>query len=143
MDNPNVQSEPGGGLLALLGALLEDDVEAIYASGTFASFQSLLESQFLYVPHDAVLPGVLTTSDVSDLAAALAPRPLKMDRFVDGVNRRVSAKDLSTTFGPTIESYRASDAHDKLLISEEVRGNVALWLLRSLRNPTCETGAVR
>jgi hypothetical protein len=57
VDNPNVQAEPSAGLLVLLTALFEDHVNAIYARGTFASFRSLLDSQFLYVPHDSVILG--------------------------------------------------------------------------------------
>ena len=76
-DNPNRFGEPSGGLLVMLAALFEDDIQAVYASGALASFQSLLSSQFLYVPHDAVVPGVLTIGDVADTAAALAPRPLR------------------------------------------------------------------
>jgi hypothetical protein len=128
-----VQAEPSGGLLALLGALFEDDVQAVYASGTFASFLSLLNSQFLYVPHDAVIPGALTAGDVCDIAAAIAPRSLKMHNLIDGLNRNVLGDELSSAFAPTFDSYRRAQAIDKLLISTGEQDEVAAWLLRALR----------
>jgi dienelactone hydrolase len=74
VDNPNVQAEPSAGLLVLLTALFEDHVNAIYARGTFASFRSLLDSQFLYVPHDSVIPGALTVGDIADIAGWIESR---------------------------------------------------------------------
>ena len=38
------QSEPLGGLLALLGGLFEDDVKAIYVRGGLSDFRSVLET---------------------------------------------------------------------------------------------------
>jgi hypothetical protein len=133
VENPNVQAEPSGGLLALLGALFEDDVQAVYATGTFASFLSLLNSQFLYVPHDAVIPAALTAGDVCDIAAAIAPRPLKMHNPVDGLNRNVLGDELSSAFAPAFNSYRRAQAIDKLLISTGEQDEVTAWLLRELR----------
>src|SRR5262249_23523858 len=48
------QAEPMGGLVGLLGALFEEDVRAVATRGGLVSYQSLLKSPFLYVPHDAV-----------------------------------------------------------------------------------------
>ncbi len=128
-DNPNTQAEPSGGLLALLGALFEDDVQAVYASGTFASFESLLDSQFLFVPHAAVVPGALTAGDIADVAACLAPRPLRMDNFVDGLNRRVPTDSANTTLAHTIRTYRETQAGEQLSLSAGKSADVAQWLL--------------
>lgn len=94
VDNPNIHGEPTAGLLALLCGLYEDDVDAVCARGTFASFESLLNSPFLYIPHDAVVHGALTVSDVSDLAAAIAPRPVLMKKSIDGLNRLVAPDEI-------------------------------------------------
>src|SRR5262249_20490505 len=91
-------AEPLGGLLTLLGALYEDGVRAVYVRGGLAGYQSLLDSPFCYVPHDVIVPGVLTAGDVSDVAAVLAPLPVRMEALVDGLNRRVSAGALSKMF---------------------------------------------
>ncbi|HZT83732.1 MAG TPA: hypothetical protein VFA26_26110, partial [Gemmataceae bacterium] len=129
------QSEPLGGLLALLGALFEDDVQAVYGRGGLAGYQSLLHSPFCYVPHDAVVPGALTAGDLCDVAAALAPRPLRLEGMVDGLNRRAPAELLGKAFGPTRDAYRAAAAADRLEIvsADDKEPEAARWLLARLK----------
>jgi hypothetical protein len=55
--------------------------------------QSILDSQFVYVPHDFVVPGVLKLGDLTDIAASVAPRPARIEGLVDGANRRASSLD--------------------------------------------------
>ena len=43
-------AQPLGGLLALFGALFEDDVRCVYVRGGLTGFDSLLHSPFCYVP---------------------------------------------------------------------------------------------
>ena len=93
-DESPYQSEPSGGLLALLGALYEDCVSAVTARGMIAGYQSLLRDRFCYVPHDAIVPGALTAGDLCDIAAVLAPRPLRLESLVDGRNCRISDQEL-------------------------------------------------
>jgi hypothetical protein len=126
------QSEPLGGLLALLGGLYEPEVRAIYGQGGLAGYQSVLQSQFCYVPHDAIVPGALTAGDLSDVAAALAPRPLRLEGLVDGVNRRVPAAVLAKTFEPATAAYRTAKVEDRLAISESVT-KPAGWIVGQLK----------
>ncbi len=91
-DSPRI-AEPMGGLVALLGALFEEDVRAVHARGGLASYRSTLESPFLYVPHDAIVPGALTAGDLGAVVAALAPREVRQEALVDGLNRRVGAEE--------------------------------------------------
>src|SRR5262249_37160640 len=83
------QAESLGGLRALLGALFEDHVRSVYVQGGLVGYHTLLHSPFCYVPHDVIVPGALTAGDLSDVAAALAPRALRLTGLVDGLNRRV------------------------------------------------------
>src|SRR5262249_55675959 len=85
---PN-HAEPMGGQVVLLAALLDNRVRAVHVRGGLAGYLSILQSPFCYVPHDTVIPGVLTAGDVCDLAGALAPRPLHLESLVDGLNRKV------------------------------------------------------
>ncbi len=124
-------SEPLGGLLALLGALYEDDVCAVYVRGGLSDFQSVVAEQFVYIPHDVVIPGVLTFGDVPDLAGAVAPRPLRLDYLVDGFNRPRSAGDVLTVYQPAVQSYKDADAADKLVIDEATHP-ASRWLLEQL-----------
>lgn len=82
------QSEPMGAWVAVLAALYEDGLRAVYARGGVRGYASLLEGPFLYVPHDVVVPGALGAGDMEDLAA-LARAPLRREAWVDGLNRRV------------------------------------------------------
>jgi dienelactone hydrolase len=113
------QAEPLGGLLALLGALFEDEVTAVAVQGGLIGYQSLLQSPFCYIPHDVVVPGVLRAGDLCDVAAALAPRPLRLVGLVDGLNRPVTADVLAKVLEPTQAAYRSAGKPDRLRIEAE------------------------
>ena len=102
---PPNQSEPLGGLLALLGALYEEGIAVVAARNTLPGYLSVLADAYCYVPHDAIVPGALTAGDLCDIAAALAPRPLRIEGLVDGRNRRLPDADVqrpsSQRSGPT------------------------------------------
>jgi hypothetical protein len=80
-------SEPNGPLLALVGGLFDERVHAVVSRGGLASFRSVLDSPFLYLPADSVIPGILTVGDIGDVAASLAPRAVRIEAAVDGLNR--------------------------------------------------------
>jgi cephalosporin-C deacetylase-like acetyl esterase len=126
-------SEPLGGLLALLGGLYEEQLAAVYVRGGLSDFQSVLSSQFVWIPHDVVIPAVLTTGDLPELAAALAPRPLRLDDLVDGKNRGRGAQSARTVYQPAIESYRQADAAQRISIDPPTATSPAAWLLENLR----------
>jgi hypothetical protein len=81
------RAEPLGGLLVLLGMQFDEEVKAGYASGGLVSYASCLGGPFLYVPHDAAVPGAIAAGDLDDVAAALAPRRVRLEGQVDGLNR--------------------------------------------------------
>jgi hypothetical protein len=112
------QAEPLGGLLALFTALFEDGVRAVYVRGCLTGYESVLQSQFCYVPHDALIPGALTAGDLCDVAAALAPRPLRMEGLVDGLDRAVGADETARVMEPARSAYRALDAATSLQLVE-------------------------
>lgn len=128
---PPAQSEPGAGLLALFGALYEDGVRAVLARGTLPGYAALLRDTYCYVPHDAVVPGALTAGDLGDVAAALAPRPLRFEALVDGRNVLLPASEAERLLAPAAEAYRR--APERLGVSGERLGDTAAWLARALR----------
>ena len=89
------QAEPLGGLLAILTALYEEKVRAVGVRGGLASYVSMLDDAFTYVPGDVIVPGILEVADVSDITAALSPRPMLLQKMVDGRNRLVEGQDNS------------------------------------------------
>lgn len=139
-DNLPGLAEPLGGLLALLGSLFEDDSHAVYIRGGLLGFQSLLDSPFCYVPHDSIVPGALTAGDVCDVAAALAPRPLRLDGLVNGVNRLASPAALGKTFEVARDAYRAVDASDRLYLADGTASSdsPAAWILKHIGSSTVE-----
>jgi hypothetical protein len=129
------QSEPMGGLLALLAALFEDDIRAVAVQGGLTGYQSILESPFCYVPHDVLVPGALTAGDVCDVAAALAPRPLRLAGLVGGRNVQASSAVLPRTFAPARAAYATARAPDRLQLEAGRDTDEALagWLRKQLQ----------
>jgi hypothetical protein len=102
------QAQPLGGLLALLGALYDDRVSTIALNGGLASYLSVLDDSFAYVPADVIVPGALEAGDLADIAACLAPRPILMDNLVDGRNRLVPDAALRGQLDVLYEAYRGT-----------------------------------
>jgi hypothetical protein len=111
------QAEPMGAILALLCGLFEDNIASIRASGGLAGYRSLLHSPFCHVPYDIVVPGALT-ADLDDLAAALAPVPLRLERLVDGLNRPVVGAQRERFLRRVRAAYREAKAEGKLSIHD-------------------------
>jgi cephalosporin-C deacetylase-like acetyl esterase len=84
-------AHPAGALVAVFGALFEPGVRAVWTRGGLASFASVLRSPFLYLPHDAIIPGALAAGDLDPVVAALRPRRVHLEASVDGLNRAAVA----------------------------------------------------
>jgi len=131
MDDRPRCSEPLGGLLALLTPLFEEDVAAVYVRGGLSDFHGVLAQQFVYVPADAVVPGALKAGDLPDLAAGLAPCPLRLDETADAYNRRLAPEAARAIYRPAADSYTNARAGEQLSIGTSSVPAVA-WLLRQL-----------
>lgn len=78
-----------GSLLVGLLALFEDDVDEVHCSQAAVSYRSALDSPFLQIPHDCIVPGVLQEVDLPDLLAALPPCRVTIETLVDGRGRKL------------------------------------------------------
>lgn len=125
------ESEPVGGLLALLGGLFVRDVKAVYVNGGLSEFRSVLTHHSVFVPHDAAVPGALTTGDIADLASGLTPRPLRLGNLVDGLNRTVSQRQLLSVYKPTADAYQTSRTKASLTLGGS--DSAGTWLSARLR----------
>jgi hypothetical protein len=121
------QAEPLGGLLALLTALYEPDIKAVYVQRGLSDYQSVLDNAFVYVPHDVVVPGVLSVGDICDVVAALAPTPVRLEGLVDGGNRARDEAGLVRAYDPARAAYAAARVPDHLQLSVASRRPMA-WL---------------
>lgn len=93
------QAEPLGGLLAILAGFFEDRVQAVAVRGGLASYLSLLEDSFTYVPGDIIIPGILEAGDISDVVATLPPGTILFESLVDGRNRRLQGEGGIVSIG--------------------------------------------
>jgi dienelactone hydrolase len=130
-EEPPAQSEPLGSLLALFGALYEEKVRAVVCRGGLAGYGALLRDRYCYIPHDALVPGALTAGNLCDVAAALAPRPLRIEGLVDGRNVRLLLAEAQHLFEPTVRAYRRNP--DRFLLSTTSDSETAAWLVATLR----------
>ena len=124
------QGESLGGTVALLTALYESHIRVVYARGSLISYASLLDEPFVYHPTDSVMRGLLCTADLSDLAAALSPLPLRMERLVDGANRLVSQEVVQKAYRLTRAAYDVHNNHDRLLLEVEPGSvnDISIWM---------------
>lgn len=136
IDNMPNQAEPVGPLLAIFAGLYENDLAAVVsARGGLVSYQSVLESPFFYLPHDALVPGALTVSDLSDITKALAPNPLWMSGLVTGRNQLASQNAINTTYSGTQKLYAQSKDRFQLHAGEPKDfTSIAQWLGKSLKD---------
>jgi len=123
-DEPN-HSEPLGATLSLLAALFDSQVKAVLARGGLVSIRNVLDSQFVYVPHDWVIPAALTAGDLPDLAAVLAPASVRIEGLVDGTNRRASGDAVKAEWGVV---------NDSTFVSAEPTDGYIAWLMDALIN---------
>jgi hypothetical protein len=119
------QVEPLGPFLALLTALYEPDAAAVATRRGLASFLSVLDDRFTYVPLDVVVPGILEAGDLPDIAAAIAPRAVLIQAAVDGRNRPLTLAELKLKAAP-----RTSNA---TLREDPDPATVADWIVAHLR----------
>jgi hypothetical protein len=98
--------EPLGGLLALLAGLFEPEIRVVYLCGGLIGYASVLDSP------------------------CLAPRSLRMEALVDGLNRRVTVEVLAETFEPARAAYRDAGAEGQLHMQIERAPSVevATWI---------------
>ena len=115
-----------GGMLAMLAALFEDDVKAVYVGGGLSSFRHTLISP--HVRMHSVIPHVIPKGDLPELAGALAPRPLRLDVLVDGLNRLQLPKDVRATYLSARQAYNNVDANEPMTVRTNTTGMLR-WLL--------------
>jgi hypothetical protein len=135
---PPYNAEPAGAILAILGALFEDNVKAVVARGCLTSYAAIMDAPAFYVPHDAVVPGALEVADIPDLAAALAPLPLRLESFVDGRNRPAGRESLDEALTAVRKAYVVSPA--RLVVNAAAQPDAGTWLARVLASGPAPQG---
>ena len=123
-DGEPEQSEPLGAFLGLLASVFDPHLKAVAVRNGLVSFRSVLESQFVYLPHDIVVPDALQNGDLADLAFA-SGIPTRVEGLVDGVNRPATADAVKREWSIA----RSERVH----VHRSPRSDLSQWLIDALR----------
>src|SRR5690606_1498877 len=93
----------------------EDGVAAVAGSGGLVSFMSTLDDRFCHIPQDVVVPGILEITDLGEIAAFIAPRPLLLENMVDGLNKKASQRAMEQEYGKSGANLLVRDASEESL----------------------------
>jgi dienelactone hydrolase len=128
------RGEPLGGVATLLATLYEPHIRAMYMHGGLMSYAALLDEPFVFQPADSIIRGLLRIADLPDIAAALAPRPIRMECLVDGCNRQVSRMQAEKTYYLARGVYARTEKQDRLSIEVEKASvdKISKWFLSYL-----------
>ncbi len=110
------QAEPLGALLALLGALYEPRVKAVYTDGGLVSYRSVLDDAFYYLPTHCFVPGFLSVADVPDVRELLAPKAACYVNSVDGRNRALPENAKEEFWKPILKAYNNAKKESALVL---------------------------
>lgn len=110
LDQPQL-AEPAGGLLALLVRLFEpEDVAIVAVRGMLLDYRTIFDSPFIHVPFDAIVPGAANLGGLPQIALAISRTPLRMEQFVDGLNRPIPAVEVVQSYGAISKEWPRNEA---------------------------------
>lgn len=143
-DAPQVPpfADPSAPRLALMLSGVCSDIEAVYAVGDLATYHSVLESPFVYLPLAALRPGLLrgepegTGRDTPALVLLSRARAVRLEALVNSRNQAWSQKGLDSLLGPLAKHRPASGKTSAPLLkvqSERSSAEAAAdWLVQHL-----------
>jgi cephalosporin-C deacetylase-like acetyl esterase len=105
-----------GGPIVLHAAALRDDVTEVELNGSILSWADVAATPITQGQLASVVPCVLESYDLPDLAAALAPRPLTLRDPVDPAGQAVANAAASKVYGGVSKIYRECGAADSFKI---------------------------
>jgi cephalosporin-C deacetylase-like acetyl esterase len=104
-----------GAVMAYVG-VLDSDISSVAVEGLPASYGALAKSEVYQQPAFILLPGVLQDFDLTDVFAALAPRPLLVLNPQDPLTRKMVEPEALAAFEPVRSAYDAGNASQALTI---------------------------
>jgi hypothetical protein len=126
IDGEPAQAEPIGALLSLLAPLFDPRLDAALARGGLVSLRSVLDSPFVLVPHDVIIPEALTAGDLPDIAAALDTIPIRVEGLVDGTNRRPAPSSVERDW------QHVAERGERVQVTSEATNDYIAWLVAAL-----------
>lgn len=127
---PDVQyeSDPLGGLLAMFGALYEDNLRAIATRRGLIGFESLLEDTFTYVPAHVIVPDMLSAGDLSDIAASMQSTAMLLESPIDARNLIISPEALRSKLEPAARERGAQNSETFVFRATSSGLGLVRWL---------------
>jgi dienelactone hydrolase len=104
------------GLTALFAASLDSEMSSTAVEGIPASYGALATAQIYGQPAYFLLPGVLQDFDLTDVFAALAPRPLLVLNPQDPLTRKMVVHEALVGFESVRTAYDAVKAPQALAV---------------------------
>lgn len=134
--SPQIQHyvSPLGAHLALLTALYSNEVSAVAVRGGLVGYLSILDNNFTYAPPDIIVSEILEKGDISDICSVLAPKPLLIEKFVDGRNFVVKGEKLQEKMALVNDAYKKSGSVSNLIIREDsAEPDIISWMIKQLK----------
>ena len=108
-----------GGLLAMHAAAIDERITRVISAGALITYTSLIAEPVYSHGVEVFIPHVLKHYDIPDIAALIAPRPLKLLNLVDHKKETVEAEIVAKEYNWTAEIYKLLNRTENFLISSE------------------------
>jgi fermentation-respiration switch protein FrsA (DUF1100 family) len=116
-----VRGDGKGGILALYAGALEPSIAGVESNGSLASYMTLARAVKHASAIDVVVPGVLQDFDLPDVAALVAPRPLRIASARDANGAPLELARVQREYAPAVQRYKRAKRADALEISGDAR----------------------
>jgi cephalosporin-C deacetylase-like acetyl esterase len=130
-DSIRVLGESGGGIVALLGSVLDPRVKALMLRRVAADLRSVVESEEYTLQLSSFLFGILRDFDFPDLVTALAPRPCRLLNPQSPQGETVPESALRERYSSALKHYARLGAEGKLRFlvrpDQEFEDSVIAW----------------
>lgn len=128
------QAEPLGAHLVLLAALHEGGIHVVAAQGGLAGTSQYWSTRLLMSRWTLWCLAFSRSATLPISPPPFAPRPLLMERLVNGRNVLLSSAEAEQALSPARQAYRQSRAAERLTIRAEAgEPDVASWLITHLQ----------
>jgi cephalosporin-C deacetylase-like acetyl esterase len=107
------------GITALFAAALDTAISATAVEAIPTSYGALAQAQLYEQPAYFLLPGALEDFDLTDMFAALAPRPLLVLNPQDPLTRKMVEQEALVALAPARAAYDATKASQALTVKVE------------------------
>jgi hypothetical protein len=87
---------------ALIAAALDPTVESLYLSGGLVSFRNVVDSEVYTHPFANIVPKLLNHTDLPDIAASIAPRPMCLAGSTDAMGRLMTPVAVKVLYASTL-----------------------------------------